>query len=60
MIGRKSKENGPKPWKDIWSAGHGVGSIKKIESVAQVVETLKMEYRQACKSLHSLNLMKIF
>jgi nitronate monooxygenase len=39
-----SKKNGPKAWKDIWSAGHGVGSIKKVESVAEVVEQLKIEY----------------
>ena len=48
----KSKENGPKPWKDIWSAGHGVGAIKKIESVAEVVEELKTEYHQVNKGLN--------
>ena len=48
----KSKENGSKAWKDIWSAGHGVGAIKKVESVAEVVESLKTEYRQASKSLN--------
>lgn len=47
----KSKENGPKAWKDIWSAGHGVGAIKKVESLAKVVETLKTEYRHAGKNL---------
>ena len=48
----KSKGNGPKPWKDIWSAGHGVGAIKKIESVAEVVEELKTEYHQVNKGLN--------
>lgn len=40
-----SKE-GSKAWKDIWSAGHGVGAIKKIQSVAQVAEELLYEYKR--------------
>ncbi len=28
-----------RPWLDIWSAGHGVGSIQDISSVAQLVES---------------------
>lgn len=47
----KSTEKGKKPWKDIWSAGHGVGMIKQVESVAEVVQTLTTEYRQAVVSL---------
>lgn len=35
-----------KAWKDIWSAGQGVGAIKKIQSVAEVVDDLKREYAQ--------------
>lgn len=46
-----STEKGIKPWKDIWSAGHGVGMIKQIESIAEVVESLKTEYQQALDSL---------
>lgn len=42
----KNKE-GAKAWKDIWSAGHGVGSIKKVQTVAAVVEQLLHEYNQA-------------
>lgn len=33
-----------KAWKDIWSAGQGVGAIKKIQPVAQVVSELRTEY----------------
>ena len=33
-----------KAWKDIWSAGHGVGAIKKEETVAEIIDTLKREY----------------
>lgn len=42
----KSKE-GAKAWKDIWSAGHGVGAIKKVQAVAEVAEELQQEYQRA-------------
>ena len=35
-------------WKDIWSAGHGVGGIHDVVSVQQLVDNLKDEYHQAC------------
>jgi nitronate monooxygenase len=38
---------GVKPWKDIWSAGHGVGLIDDVPAVAELVERLKTEYRAA-------------
>lgn len=31
---------GAKAWKDIWSAGHGVGTIKSVQTVSEVVEEL--------------------
>ena len=40
-----------KPWKDIWGAGQGVGSIDSIETTAQIVSTLHKEYQQARKKL---------
>ena len=33
-------------WKDIWSAGQGVGLIKNIESVESIVEKLESEFLQ--------------
>jgi len=33
-----------KAWKDIWSAGQGVGLIKKIESVESIVQELENEF----------------
>ena len=33
-----------KQWKDIWSAGHGVGAIKKISGTKAIIEHLKTEY----------------
>ena len=35
-----------KAWKDIWSAGQGVGLIKKIESVESIVAELESEFAQ--------------
>lgn len=36
-----------KAWIDILSAGHGVGSIKKVEELSEIVEKLKLEYHAA-------------
>lgn len=36
-------------WKDIWSAGHGIATIHDIPTVAELVERLAREYRDACK-----------
>jgi len=44
----ESKANKPKAWKDIWSAGHGIGAIHEIVSVAEVVATLRLEYEETC------------
>ena len=33
-----------KAWKNIWSAGQGVGLIKKIESVESIVKVLEAEF----------------
>lgn len=36
-----------KPWKDIWSAGQGVGSIDETLQVVELVDKLVGEYQQA-------------
>ena len=33
-----------KAWKDVWSAGFSVSSIKKRESIAEIVDNLKNEF----------------
>jgi nitronate monooxygenase len=38
----------PKAWKDVWSAGHGIGTIHEITAVAEVVTALRREYEAAC------------
>lgn len=36
-----------KAWRDIWSAGHGVGDIRGVASVAELVADLKADYEAA-------------
>lgn len=40
-----------KAWRDVWGAGQGVGSIKTVGSVADVVARLRSEYDDARKRL---------
>lgn len=40
-----------KAWRDIWSAGQGIGAVKAIVSAAELVERLKGEYETARGSL---------
>jgi nitronate monooxygenase len=40
---------GKKPWRDIWSAGQGIGLIKDLPSVAELVRQLQAEYVEACR-----------
>lgn len=35
-------------WRDVWSAGHGVATIHDLPAVAELVERLAREYREAC------------
>ncbi len=49
--GRKIEVGDPqaeyKAWKNIWSAGQGVGSVKAVEPVAAIVERIKRQYQDA-------------
>lgn len=49
----KDGENG-KAWKDIWSAGQGVGSTKKVQTMQEVVQELKQEYKEARNGLQEV------
>lgn len=39
--------NAKKPWRDVWSAGHGVGSIASVPTVPELVEEIALDYHQA-------------
>jgi len=36
-----------KAWKDIWSAGQGIGTIHQVEPMAEIVEQMAQEYSEA-------------
>jgi nitronate monooxygenase len=40
---------GVTPWRDIWSAGQGIGLIPDVPSVAELVRQLQREYLAACR-----------
>lgn len=44
-----------KAWRDIWSAGHGVGTIEKVDTAENIVAQLREEYKEACKRLNVTN-----
>ncbi|GGL60401.1 NAD(P)H-dependent flavin oxidoreductase [Sporolactobacillus putidus] len=52
----RANDNGPKVWKNIWSAGHGVGAIKKEETVAEIIDKLKHEYLDLSTNKNMQNL----
>ena len=39
---------GIKPWRDVWSAGQGIGLIHDLPTVAELVRRLQTEYVAAC------------
>ncbi len=41
---------GKTPWRDIWSAGQGIGMIHDIPTVADLVRQLQGEYVAACEA----------
>ena len=48
------EEGGKQPWRDIWSAGQGVGSIHDLPPVDELVRRLDAEYHDACASQRAL------
>ncbi|GAA3975594.1 nitronate monooxygenase family protein [Allohahella marinimesophila] len=41
-----------KAWRDIWSAGQGVGSIEQVQGAGELVDKLVAEYHQAIDKQH--------
>jgi nitronate monooxygenase len=39
--------SGRKAWKDIWGSGQGIGAVKGVLGVAELVARLRREYQQA-------------
>ena len=42
-----SGSSGAKPWRDIWGSGQGIGAVKEVAPVAELVARLEREYAQA-------------
>ena len=42
-----ARENRPRRWKDIWSAGHSVSGVNELLSVDEMVARTAEEYREA-------------
>lgn len=40
-----------KAWRDIWGSGQGIGSVKAVETVADRIDRLEREYRNAWSEL---------
>jgi len=40
-----------KAWKDIWGSGQGVGAVKNVATVAEMVDRLEREYKDAKAAL---------
>ena len=54
LVGVKAKA-----WRDVWSAGHGVGAIQKEQSVSEIVNQLKSEYEEALQQVRHLHEIKL-
>lgn len=43
-----------KAWRDVWSAGHGVGAVTGVQTASQIIDDLAAEYAAACSTpVHS-------
>lgn len=40
-----------KRWMDVWAAGQGVGAVKSVGPVRELVDELERDYRRACARL---------
>lgn len=48
-VGTHVGDHDKRPWKNIWSAGQGVGAIEDVPSIADLVARLGAEYRAALR-----------
>lgn len=40
-------EDSARRWRDVWSAGHGVGAVRRVEPIAEIVDDLARDYAAA-------------
>jgi nitronate monooxygenase len=46
-----NRDSRPKSWRDIWGAGQGIGAVKEVVSVAELVGRFQREYQAAREKL---------
>ena len=46
-FGSKGEMTGPRRYKDIWSAGHSVSGVTRVQSAAELIEQTIREYEEA-------------
>ena len=44
----ENAQDDAKAWKNVWSAGQGVGTVKAVEPIDEIVARLRREYDAAC------------
>lgn len=47
-------DNQHRPWRDIWSAGQGVGSVDQVLPVKELVDQLESEYHSALRRMATI------
>ena len=40
-----------KAWRDIWGCGQGIGAVKSVQPVAELVARLEREYAEAKRAI---------
>jgi nitronate monooxygenase len=46
-----SSSSEAKAWRDIWGSGQGIGAVKSVQPVAELVARLEREYVEAKRAL---------
>lgn len=41
-----------KAWRDVWSAGQGVTTVKKLETTREIIEKLQVEYQEILDTIN--------
>jgi nitronate monooxygenase len=54
-FGKRGDGTDAKAWRDVWSAGQGVGNIDAVLPAAAIVERLVTEYREALAAMKTLD-----
>jgi nitronate monooxygenase len=48
QFGASADAGGPRRWTDIWSAGHSVSGVGRVQSVGELVAETRVEFEAAC------------